>query len=949
MRYYEFTLNTTEEKIKAGAKINLREYCFDSPIGAVNSYMGKNIQNNMHFLSFREDGEVLLSAFSFNDEKMTLQEAYDHICDLLNRTFEAKPTKAEPVEITMRQYMDYLKEAKRREYITGVPNRVIDATRLWMYDYYNTYDENRVYCTYRERIAPKKPSDDLDIYDSSFRNELVNIREHSLGSEWQGNAVHYIISGGSAQVREDMAVVLAGRLLEANRLCSRRIELLSEIGPNLPNKENHFEDIMENLKGGMIVIDLSERFGHTSTEYRMVVEYIAKLFRKYCNKCLFVFSYNPESPGFSYALLNEVTQFAPTVRLKEGRGNRKAAERYLRKLIAGSPHAKYRKQAGEFLKLKPGDEFSQADVLEAFEQFGPWALNRNMLKAYEYNPDDRFVLDRDENAQSASERLEQLIGLELVKKQIAGIIAEDSVEKERKKRKGGKYQTVSRHMVFSGSPGTAKTTVAKLFAEILKNKGVLRSGVCVERGGLNLNDPFGAAVREAFAAANGGVLFIDEAYSLVSDLAITALIQEMEKHRDDVIVILAGYSERMKAFMERNEGLKSRTPHWIDFPDYTTDELTDIFRLMVKDRGFTATEGAVQEARYLLERARVETDFGNGRYVRNLIDRAVSNQSLRLSSGAKSIGAIRQEDLFLLEREDISTPNDGLKEERVPGTARKELAALIGLSSAKELINKAIANAKLNKMCSDAGIPREKVSLHMVFTGNPGTAKTTVARLFAEIMKDEGVLALGNFVEAGRADLIGQHVGETAPKVRGCFRKAQGGVLFIDEAYSLCDRYKGGYGDEAISTIIQEMENHREDVVVIFAGYTGPMQEFMERNPGMKSRIAYRVKFDDYTVEELCDITRLMVSQKHLSITDAAMDKLRKIYEAVHNTSDYGNGRFVRKMLEDAGLNLAERVYSAMEEETLPAMELLTTIEECDISDYKPDKDTAAKPIGFAV
>lgn len=167
----------------------------------------------------------------------------------------------------------------------------------------------------------------------------------------------------------------------------------------------------------------------------------------------------------------------------------------------------------------------------------------------------------------------------------------------------------------------------------------------------------------------------------------------------------------------------------------------------------------------------------------------------------------------------------------------------------------------------DRGIQKERASFHMVFTGNPGTAKTTVARLFAEIMKDEKVLPTGNFVEVGRAELVGDHVGATAPLVKRKFKEAQGGVLFIDEAYSLCDSYENGFGDEAINTIVQEMENHRDDVIVIFAGYPEPMQKFLDRNSGMLSRIAFHVKFEDYSIDELCDITKLLLSRKQMTIT----------------------------------------------------------------------------------
>ena len=246
----------------------------------------------------------------------------------------------------------------------------------------------------------------------------------------------------------------------------------------------------------------------------------------------------------------------------------------------------------------------------------------------------------------------------------------------------------------------------------------------------------------------------------------------------------------------------------------------------------------------------------------------------------------------------------------------------------------------------EKGLQRDNASLHMVFTGNPGTAKTTVARLFAEIIKDEKILSTGVFVEAGRADLVGEHVGATSPLVKKKFKEAQGGVLFIDEAYSLCDSYENGFGDEAINTIVQEMENHRNDVIVIFAGYPEPMKAFLDRNPGMRSRIAFSVEFDDYTVEELCEITKLMLSRKQMTITEAGMKKLKKNFESVKDSRDYGNGRFARKMLEEAEMNLAERICQM--DETKIATEVLTTIEESDIPAIPLETKRQIKKIGFA-
>ena len=191
--------------------------------------------------------------------------------------------------------------------------------------------------------------------------------------------------------------------------------------------------------------------------------------------------------------------------------------------------------------------------------------------------------------------------------------------------------------------------------------------------------------------------------------------------------------------------------------------------------------------------------------------------------------------------------------------------------------------------------------------------------------------------------IVGERINPTGKKK---FKEAQGGVLFIDEAYSLCDSYENGFGDEAINTIVQEMENHRDDVIVIFAGYPEPMKEFLDRNPGMRSRIAFCVEFADYTTEELCEITELMLAKKQITITELGMKKLKKNFESIKESRDYGNGRFARKMLEEAEMNLAERICQMSEMEI--TKEMLTTINESDIPDVPLGERRQIKKIGFA-
>ena len=950
MRYFKTAVKTNKEAIEENTKVRLRDYSYDSPIAAVNTYMYRMLPNGMTFIMYRIEGDNVLVGFSYDEKIGEMKDAFAHIMNELKTTFGIKKFAFDPIEITMFEYLENIEEARRREF-GQYYNRLIDNAKLWIFGLATNNWKNNHF-DFHEQIISKDRNNLHAIYDEKFRQELSNIEEHANTTEFNGNMVHYVISARSKEACMEMTETLCASLLKANRIKNRRVEIIEDIDPDFHKIDNHIEEIIENNYGGTIVFDLTERFGHDSTDYLMVCKYIEGLLKKYKNECLFIFTYNMESPGFSYYLLPNLKKYVLPILLREGAGDRKDAVNYLKSLIEKSDYAAYSNQAAEYLNQYAGDKFTQTDILQAYEQFEAWCLNRNMLQAYNYDLSGEFSLDRNEIVESSYEKLQGMIGLDSVKKQVNHIISNNIVERERKKRQKNKYQPGTMHMIFAGNPGTAKTTVARLFAGIAKEKGILKSGAFVEKGGMEL-DGLGAEyyIREAFVAAKGGVLFIDEAYSLKSDYAVTVLIQEMENHREDVIVILAGYSERMESFMEINEGLRSRIPYWIDFPDYDADELIEIFKLMLLEKGMQATDDAMKEAYYILDKKRYQDNFGNGRYVRNLMEHAIQKQSVRLLEERKAVEKIENKELYLLMKEDIAILEEGLQEgfqeERIPGTAENELNEMVGLTNVKKVINKAKASFKLKKLCIEKGISKDKLSLHMVFTGNPGTAKTTVARLFAEILKDEKVLATGKFVEVGRADLVGTVVGSTAPLVKRKFREAKGGILFIDEAYSLCDGYEGGYGDEAINTIVQEMENNRDNVIVIFAGYPNQMKQFLDRNPGLLSRIAFQIPFEDYTVDELCAITKLMLDKKKMSITEKALDKLKLHYDGITDSKDYGNGRFVRKLLEEVEMNQAERLLQLNEAEL--SMDILTTIVEVDIPEKTEKRVEKKKVSGFSI
>lgn len=280
------------------------------------------------------------------------------------------------------------------------------------------------------------------------------------------------------------------------------------------------------------------------------------------------------------------------------------------------------------------------------------------------------------------------------------------------------------------------------------------------------------------------------------------------------------------------------------------------------------------------------------------------------------------------------------------GSAYDELNQMIGLDEAKKVINRALDYYKAQKLFADKGMKADHPAMHMVFTGNPGTAKTTVARLFARIMQENGLLSKGNLIEVGRGDLVGKYVGWTAPTIQKKFKETEGGVLFIDEAYSLVDDRSGSFGDEAINTIVQEMENHRQDVVVIFAGYPDEMEGFLQKNPGLRSRIAYHVPFADYDTESLCAIARLIAGQKGLTLTDDACRKLTGLFDTARTEVGFGNGRYVRNVIEKARMAQATRLLS-MDFDSIGSKEMATICAE-DIEQPKAKVAPQRNRIGFS-
>ena len=271
---------------------------------------------------------------------------------------------------------------------------------------------------------------------------------------------------------------------------------------------------------------------------------------------------------------------------------------------------------------------------------------------------------------------------------------------------------------------------------------------------------------------------------------------------------------------------------------------------------------------------------------------------------------------------------------------------MIGLKEAKEVLNNALDYYKAQKLFKEKGMAEDRIAMHMAFTGNPGSAKTSCARLFAKILKENNILSTGNFVELTADMLKGKYVGWTAPKVKEKFDEAKGGVLFLDEIYSL--NGDDTFSMEAISSIVSEMENHRSEVICIFAGYPKETEEFLNKNPGLRSRIAFHVSFSDYSVDELLDNTNLIAKNNNRMLTEEANIKLKEIFNTAINEPDFGNGRFCRNIFEKAKMAQSTRLVSMNYDDVTKEDIRTITDEDIKMPNISSMKKKKAK-IGFAM
>ena len=587
-----------------------------------------------------------------------------------------------------------------------------------------------------------------------------------------------------------------------------------------------------------------------------------------------------------------------------------------------------------------------------------------------------IVLGEEEDTSECFEdmmaKLDALIGLKEIKTQVRDHARYIQFLQLRKEKGFEEKEGINVHSVFIGNPGTGKTTVAGMMGKLYKKMGLLSKGHVHEVDRVDLVGEYigqtAPKVKEAIEKARGGVLFIDEAYALARSNddskdfgreVIEILVKELSNGPGDLAVIVAGYPKEMKHFLDSNPGLKSRFKLHFEFRDYLPQELSEIADYACQEKGIVITPDAKKKLDEIILDAyrRRDRTFGNARYVYDLLEKTKVNLGLRVMAMPEP-DALEQPQLATIELRDVAplAMAKGLEAPNIPVDEQllqeslNELNRLIGMEKIKAQINELVWLVRYYRETGRDVL--NSFSLHTVLVGNPGTGKTTVARILTKIYKALGMLERGHMVETDRQGLVAGYMGQTAIKTAEKVDESMGGVLFIDEAYALTSRSgpHGDFGDESIQTLLKRMEDHRGQFFVFVAGYPDNMENFLKANPGLNSRFDKVLKFEDYSPEDLSQIAHVMLAEQNLVPTPEAEAHLKAYLTFLHEYRDkyFGNARTVRGIVQEAVKNQHLRLAALPVSERDATSVHILTME--DVASFKLDKSEsvfAKKTIGF--
>lgn len=604
----------------------------------------------------------------------------------------------------------------------------------------------------------------------------------------------------------------------------------------------------------------------------------------------------------------------------------------------GNLSSQTRNKIGEYVdkNYKQGT-LNEADFIDKVYSSVVYDKFKDEYENEDFRPENVKIEENKVSLEEALEKLNKLVGLPDVKTKVNQIMKYLEFQ-----RKIGEEDSINCNMVFKGNTGTGKTTVTKVMAEILSALGVIKTNKVIE---VNGNDLIGSHLGETapktgriIKSAVGGILVIDEANTIMASKgnadfpleAVTTLCDGIDRYKDNLIVILSGDTKEMSIFLSKYSGLASRIGFEIGFDDFSVDELMEIFKEKIENKGYKIEENALNRVYKNIERAKISRNFGNARYVDNILEKLFL---------AHSCSDQTDENLKTITIQDVErVENSNIDSTKTIDDILKELNSLIGLTEIKKVIDGFVSVLEFNKKLNR----KTDFNMHMIFKGNAGTGKTTVARLIANIYYSLGYINKNKVVEVQSQDLIAEWLGQTGPKTQAVIESALDGVLFIDEAYSLMEHRgsNASYTAEAIATLLKAMEDYKGRLIVIFAGYTEEMMQFRDLNPGLKSRIGFELTFTDYTVDELVQIFEKKVHDQELEVDKKALNKVRKILEEAKKVENFGNGRFVDNMVQKVIIEHAKRMKDVND------IEVLKLITEDDISnEIKPEK--SKNKIGF--
>lgn len=557
----------------------------------------------------------------------------------------------------------------------------------------------------------------------------------------------------------------------------------------------------------------------------------------------------------------------------------------------------------------------------------PTLINGSRINLNDKKDDIEFP-----NLNSTIKVLNDLIGIEMIKENINGLSSFIIRNNERCVNLNISDPGLYYNIAISGNKGTGKDTLAKILYHIYYHLGVIGKGdfITIESAdiliGNNLDRYIGNTQSGVILINNIHLLPINEKRGL-KDIFDT-LDDWFLNFKSNFVFILAGEVDGTKELL-KNQKISKHINIFLDIPDFNETETLELVKYFAKKEEFKIHRNAYESILEYITLLKDKNCFDNIYTARRIVERGI------MKNGALNNSNYLSKNDFVFE--EICNKEKNINQLCILEDPYNKLQKLIGLRSVKEKVEEISAYAKSQILRKKLGLKTEPLCLHMAYYGNPGTGKTTVARYIGEIFKNMGILSSGKFVEVTREELVGKYVGHTAIKTAEKIKEAEGGILFIDEAYSLQVDSKVDFGQEAVSTIVKKMEELRENLIIIFAGYPDEMYSFIKMNPGLRDRIQFKLEFEDYKPKELLQIWKKFFDESGYKITTDALFEMDIIVNKLFNNRDsnFSNGRIMRKCFERVKMHQSIRIVS----NNLNKIDDLVKINLQDIQSLYSDKD----------